>query len=189
MIRTIVLHDMLADKFGNEPFKMDVDTPKMLFRALISRFKGLRQEISKGFEYSLVMKIGQDFVPVTVDEYELTFGVAEEIHIIPVVVGAGATAIAYIATTLSVSTVTATIIYIAATVAVSMVMGAIIKSLSPQPNISGSSGGQDPRASHIFNGPENVVTQGGAIPIVYGVHMTGSIVVSASIDVGDVYAA
>jgi predicted phage tail protein len=45
--------------------------------------------------------------------------------------------------------------------------------------------GPDERASFIFNGAANVVEQGGAVPCVYGRFRTGSTVVSAGIDTGE----
>lgn len=44
----------------------------------------------------------------------------------------------------------------------------------------------DERSSFIFNGAVNSVQEGTAIPLVYGRHRVGSIVVSASLDVSEV---
>lgn len=175
----------LADKFCKEPFNMDVDTPQMLYLGLFSRFTGFKQHLIELGEVAMVTKVGEDYLPVRADEYELTFGNAEEVHLFTNIEGAGAEAIALISFTLEVSWATATVIYVAATIAVSMVLGAIIKALSPQPSAFENTQ-VSANASHIFNGPENVTRQGVAIPLIYGVHMAGSIVVSAAIETGDV---
>jgi|688.fasta_scaffold29721_2 predicted phage tail protein len=41
----------------------------------------------------------------------------------------------------------------------------------------------DKKKSFIYNGPVNVMEQGGAVPLVYGRHLCGSTVISSSIDV------
>lgn len=53
------------------------------------------------------------------------------------------------------------------------------------PNASDNRAGPDERASFIFNGAANVIEQGGAVPCVYGRFRTGSTVVSAGIDTGE----
>jgi predicted phage tail protein len=130
---------------------------------------------------------------------------SQEIKIVPVVAGAGATgriligvgliAAAFftggatigllgLAAPLSVSTVLAGI-------GVSLVLGGVSQLLTPVPTLSAPSTvdtAKDPRKSYSFSGIQNTSRQGTPVPIVYGETLVGSIVISAGIDTEQVTA-
>lgn len=183
MIRTIYFHGQLADELKTNQLELDVDTPRMLYCALNAMVDGFRQTTLRN-KMVVVKRNGTDVEGVTADTFDMAFGDFKELHLIQDTEGAGAeVAIAAIAKGLAVSTLTATVIYIAASVVVGMVLGAIVAALAPSPKTSAGAEGPDERPSFLYNGAVNVVEQGYPVPLVYGIHTTGSVVISAGIDV------
>lgn len=182
MIRTVKLHGAL-ESLGPS-FELDVDRPRELYSALINLVPGFRQEIIKNPQQAVILQHGDELNPVSPETLDFTFGPAEQVHIFPVPEGSGVEVIAAIGTYFGVGTIAATAIYVAISVAVSLVIGAVIQALSPQPDGTQSTRKKDD--SFIFNGPINVTGQGTAIPLVYGTHMTGSIVISAGVEVVEI---
>lgn len=86
-MKTIVLHGYLKEAFG-ESYRFDVPTPAMAVRALTSQVKGIRDAIANG-EFGVIM--GKRDTGFQLDETELQFkfGQCEELHLVPVVGGAG----------------------------------------------------------------------------------------------------
>lgn len=60
-----------------------------------------------------------------------------------------------------------------------MALGGVSQMLAPTPKVAQA---RDRNESFLFNGPGNVSTQGGAVPLVYGEFITDSTVVSQGID-------
>jgi hypothetical protein len=79
--------------------------------------------------------------------------------------------------------VASAIVYVATAFAVNIVIGLVMNVLAPSADTSGGGAKADERPSFLYNGAINVIEQGYAVPIVYGTHMTGSIVVSAGVDI------
>jgi predicted phage tail protein len=68
--------------------------------------------------------------------------------------------------------------------AFAIIGGAITMLTTKTPKMGNYQGAeQDRRASFVYNGPVNVVEQGGPVPLVYGRHICGSTVISAGIEV------
>ncbi|MBS0661361.1 MAG: tail assembly protein [Verrucomicrobia bacterium] len=74
-----------------------------------------------------------------------------------------------------------------AMIGLSLAVGGIAQLLAGTPK---SAEGKEPEntASYVFNGPANVVQQGGPIPLIYGRVITGCTIISASIESRDVEA-
>ena len=71
----------------------------------------------------------------------------------------------------------------------SLVLGGVAQLLTPTPTLSGGSDStNDPRKSFSFSGIQNTSRQGTPVPICYGEIITGSIVISAGIDIAQVAA-
>jgi predicted phage tail protein len=70
-----------------------------------------------------------------------------------------------------------------ATVGLALALGGIAQIISPvaKDNLSDKDGKNE--TQRMFNGPVNVVTQGGPIPLVYGRKIVGSVVGSAGIHI------
>lgn len=71
-----------------------------------------------------------------------------------------------------------------ATVATTLVLGGVVQLLSPQRQGSGS--GAQREASYIFNGPVNVTSPGGPVPLIIGRMIVGSVAVSAGLSTDDI---
>ena len=67
----------------------------------------------------------------------------------------------------------------------SMALGGIASMLSPSPKAGNYSERESPdeRPSFLFDGPVNTSTQGLPVPVIYGRVRTGSVVVSAGINI------
>jgi len=143
---------------------------------------------------------------VSVGRYDLT---AEELHnpagqqeikVVPVLTGAGATGriiagVALIALSLlfapgaalasAAFTLGPTAASIGVGIGASLVLGGVAQLLTPTPKINQPGTPQDnndPRKSYSFSGIQNTSRQGTPVPIVYGETLVGSVVISAGID-------
>lgn len=187
MLRTVNLYGSLADLAQTSTLEIDVDTPLMLLSGLRSQVKGFRQWCD---EHRLAFVLtDKNNNPQSLDTSELTMGLgdASDIHLVPETEGAGVEALAMAVISAAGATGwAATAIYIAVNVAIAVVTSMVISALSPTPDTGGGSGRADERPSFIYNGAVNVVEQGYPVPLVYGTHMVGSIVVSAGITVEDI---
>lgn len=123
-----------------------------------------------------------------ISEEELQHPIGEqEIRIIPVIGGAGATGrilagVALVAGAFLIGQPWLGAIAFNAMIGVgaSLVLGGVSQLLSPVPTIPTEQ--SDPRASYSFSGVQNTSRQGLPIPLIYGEMICGSIVVSAGVD-------
>jgi predicted phage tail protein len=192
MLRTTVLHGELAE-FG-PTFRFDVASAAQAVRALVLQIKGFRAALERGHYRITRIRRGR---PMDCDMPMLRFplGGAEEIHIAPVISGAGSpsrgastgkviagaalvalAAAAFVLTPAGAGAVTImglsayTVGAIGLAVAISGISGLLTK--APQ-------GGTD---SFILGGQDNVTTQGGPVPLPYGGPvMCGSVTISAGL--------
>lgn len=72
----------------------------------------------------------------------------------------------------------------------SLVLGGVAGLLTPVPSIAavGADSNNDPRKSYSFSSIQNTSRQGTSVPICYGEVITGSVVISAGIDIAQVAA-
>lgn len=203
--KAIILHGAAAKKFGG-PFLLEVDTPRDAIRALISRVKGFGAFLEKGN-----WRIIRGRRAIDVDELFMTFGKADELHLVPVARGAkrggigkiivgaiivvAAVATAFFTGGASLGALAGPAGGIAgisgftygsiAAFGASMVLAGTAQLLSSAPSaLGGANQREDPaaRPSFLFNGPTNVVQEGQPIPLVYGKKVrVGSVVASAGI--------
>jgi len=125
------------------------------------------------------------------------------IKIVPVVAGAGAVgriiagvALIALASIVSFGTLTIGAAAIALNsvvfgIGASLVLGGVAQLLTPVPKMSSANNNtsdSDPRKSYGFSSIQNTSRQGTPVPIVYGEVITGSIVISAGIDIAQVAA-
>lgn len=180
-LKAVKLYGALTS-FSTEPLELDVSDMKDVVAALRSTFPTFRAFLTENPNFVIVLsERGRvNPRPITSEFFNTPFDASvEEVHLFPVVEGETGIEIAAIAAYLGTSVLIATIIV---NIAVSLVLGAVISLLSPKPKTGGSERPAE-KPSFIFNGPENVTEQGYQVPIVYGTHMTGSVVVSAGITV------
>ena len=198
MLRKIKLYGKLAKFIGHRVLEADVATAAEAVRFLLANWPELEAHMS------------DQHYRVSIGTYDLTAGElhdpagAAPISFVPVVAGAGATgriiaAIALIAAsfffpaaapaaaalTIGGSTFTAVgaAIFFAG---VSLLLTGVAQLLTPTPKTSTDEG--DPRKSFSFSGIQNTNRAGVPVPVIYGETLTGSVVISAGIDIVQVSA-
>jgi predicted phage tail protein len=198
MLRKIKLYGKLAKFVGHRILEADVATAAEAVRFLVANWPELERHMA------------DQYYRVSVGSYDL---VAEELHdpagqqeikIVPVMAGAGATGriiagIALIAFALlfapgaalagSLLTLGSQAVPIIIGVGVSLALGGVAQLLTPTPRIpTGPDTQNDPRKSYSFSGIQNTSRQGVPVPIIYGETIVGSVVISAGIDTVQVQA-
>jgi predicted phage tail protein len=119
--------------------------------------------------------------PCNVSDVMVTFGNGSEIHLLPSASGSGVEIAAAILD-VAVTELSAVVLGFVINTMISLAIGALFQALSPSQDSSKTKEhdvNQDP--SYLYNGPKNATEQGNPVPIVFGTHMTGSIVLSAGI--------
>ena len=206
MLRTIVLHGALATEFGSS-FTLDVRSPAEAVRALMTQLRGFRRALREG-HYRVVKARETSSDSLGLDELRLRLGRAREIHIVPAIAGSASgwgkilTGVAIIGLAIaapyalgftgSISGAlattaigfTGTTFGAIAGIGAAIALGGVAQMLSPTPTASGSS--QDRRESFLFGSGENVTTQGGPVPLVFGEFVVGSVVVSSGLSTEEI---
>lgn len=178
-MKTIILHGSLAERFG-ERFEMDVRDPAEVIRALSTQLKGFADVIKKGAWHIFrgEVKSGNDL-----HEGELRMGVgrAQEIHIMPEIKGAGGNGV--FQTILGIVLIVVGVVFqqpYLVTAGIGLTLGGVAQMLT---GVTSTADYEDSdaneRSSFLFDGPTNTSTQGLPVPLVYGLMLTGSAVVSA----------
>ena len=192
MLRKIKLYGKLAKFIGHRVLEADVATAAEAVRFLLANWPELEAHMN------------DQHYRVSIGTYDLT---AEELYdpagaapisFVPVVAGAGAVGriligVALIAASIFIPGSTAifatTFGKISLSVGLfgaSLVLGGIAQLLTPTPKISQDEG--DPRKSFSFSGIQNTNRAGVPVPVIYGETLTGSVVISAGIDIVQVSA-
>lgn len=192
MLQKIRLYGALAKFVGKRVLLADVASAAEAVRYLIANWPELEQHM---IQYEYQVKVGG----IGIDQSELHYPSGrQEIKIIPVVSGAGGATgriiagVALVTLSLlfapagalasSAFTLGATAVNIGVGIGVSLILGGVAQMLTPTPKLN-TKKESDPRESYSFSGIQNVSRQGVPVPIIYGEIMTGSVVVSAEIDV------
>lgn len=180
-IKRVYLYGSMADKFSKEPIELAVNSIEELNLAFRSIFKEWRAHLSQnpGVTFILSDDGRSNPRPILSEFVDMKFGSATEVHLFHELDGEWAAAIAVIAKYVT----TQMVINMLVSFAVSTVLGMISQALAPSPNTGSGSRNVARNESFIYNGAINTMNQGGPVPIIYGYFMTGSTVVSTSIDV------
>ena len=204
MLRKVKLHGELAKFVGHEEFEAVVKTTAEAVKFLITNFPKLEAYMSDKYYQVLVGDNELDK-----DQIHDPIG-RSDIHIVPVITGAGGSSFNRIllggvligasflfpgagmfgTTSLFGSSVTGTVAAGIGTalsaVGAGMVLNGVSEILFPLPTPEEQE--DDPRISFNFSGVQNTSRAGTAHPIVYGEIVTGSVVISASVDTNQVVA-
>lgn len=172
MLRTVHLHGRLGARFGKRHV-LDVESPAEALKALLYQFRGFENHIK---QRSYIVTAGRSrrrdrCTVLCEDALKLRLGGATDIHIVPAPLMAGVELI--------ILGITLVLVAISAVVIFTMVK-------APKP---GDREAETKAASHVFDGPQNVIEQGHPVPLVYGEVRTGSVVVSSGISTADLAAA
>ena len=195
MLRKIKLYGRLAKFVGQRVFEADVASAAEAVRFLLVNFPQLEKHMA------------DQHYRVSVGKYDLTLeelhdpAGQQEIRIVPVLAGAGATgriiagvvlfAIATLATAGGGAIFGAAfaknigLLAVTQAIGVKLVIGGVAQLLTPTPQINAPGTPQDnndPRKSYSFSGIQQTSRQGVPVPIVYGETIVGSVVISAGID-------
>ena len=192
MLRKIKLYGKLAKFVGHRILEADVATAAEAVRFLVANWPELERHMA------------DQHYRVSVGTYDLDLedlhdpAGQQEIKIVPVMAGAGATAriiagIALVAFSLLLPGVGAAIGGALMTkiglIGGALILGGVAQLLTPTPRVpTGPDTQNDPRKSYSFSGVQNTSRQGVPVPIVYGETIVGSVVISAGIDTVQVQA-
>ena len=206
MLRKIKLYGELAEFVGHKEFEVQVDSLSKAVSFLINNFPQVEAYMSPKYYQ---VKVGN----YAIDESEINHPIGkEDIHFVPVVSGSrGFGRILFGAALIGLSFISfggaaglgaafkggftaakfAKVGFISkALVGIggSLVLSGVSDLLFPLPPTPEFSSEQDPKLSFSFSGTQNTARAGTPVPIVYGEIMTGSVVISTSIDTQQVRA-
>jgi len=209
MIRDIYLYGAAARLHGDR-FRLDVATPAEAIRALITLRPGLRRMIRDGAWRVIV---GPPHIRHSIDVDLLNMNAGRQpIHLVPatrpegggkgkaiggIIVGVVLIGAAIV---LSGGTLAAPLAGLGAEafmgvsygsivlMGASMVLGGVSALLSqgPTPDAATDRAAPDDRPSFLFNGVTNNSQQGGPVPLVFGTHLVGSVVINAGLSAEDI---
>jgi predicted phage tail protein len=182
MLRKIKLYGKLAKFVGHRILEADVATAAEAVRFLVANWPELERHMADQY-----YRVSVGTYDLNLEELHDPAG-QQEIKIVPVMAGAGATGriiagIALVAIGLFVPGIGALGVQILVGVGASLVLGGVAQLLTPTPRIpTGPDTQNDPRKSYSFSGIQNTSRQGVPVPIIYGETIVGSVTISAGID-------
>jgi predicted phage tail protein len=195
MLRKIRLYGKLAKFIGKRVLEADVASAAEAVRFLVANWPEVESHMSDQY-----YRVSVGSYDLTLDELHDPAG-QQQIKIVPVIAGAGATArilagVALIGLSFGIGAIASagtaalgglggigTVGTAFVGIGASLVLGGVAQLLTPVPKIpTGKNSDKDPRKSYSFSGVQNTSRQGVPVPIVYGETLVGSVVISAGID-------
>lgn len=189
MLSKVRVYGRIAKFLKRRVFEAEISSAAEAVRFLLANFPHLEPELAQGH-----YRISVGTYDLSEDELAHPVG-RQEVKIIPVVAGAGATgriiagvALVALASFVSFGTLTigASVIGLNSVVfgiGASLVLGGVAQLLTPVPTLpTGADSNQDPRKSYSFSGIQQTSRAGVPVPICYGEVLTGSVVISAGIE-------
>ena len=207
MLRKLKLYGELAEFVGHKEFEIQVDSLAKAVSFLVNNFPQVEKYMNPQYYQ---VKVGN----YVVDKEEIHHPIGQEdIHIVPVISGAGGNvgiillgaaliAGAFMFSPLTLGSFTAKGIAAGATpfakigfmakaavgLGGALVLSGVSDMLFPVPKPQEFKSEQDPQLSFSFSGTQNTSRAGTPVPIVYGEIVTGSVVISGAIDTQQVQA-
>lgn len=189
-MRKIYLYGDLEEKYGNE-HSFECASLGEALRALNCAYNGFMNSIKKDGLYTVYNGSDiRDSNIVKQEDLALT-NTEDDYHIVPVISGSKSqtsTAITFAVIGIALVGVGwgvgATIGYgLLTNMAISMGAGMILSGISMliAPTLK-DNGTPDEKSSFLFSSADNVSTQGGPVPLVYGRHRAGSTIISTSLE-------
>jgi len=194
MLRKVKLYGKLAKFVGKRVLEADVRNPAEAVQFLIANWPQLEGHMAKQY-----YKVEAGNSALALNEITYPIG-SEDISITPVIAGAGNTGriilgIALIATAvvfapaatpglsvLTAGTFSSTAAFVGK-IGIFLALSGVAGLLAPVPETPKSE--EDPQNSFSFSGIQQVARAGTAVPVCYGEAFTGSVVISAEIDVSE----
>ena len=207
MLRKLKLYGELAEFVGHKEFEIQVDSLAKAVSFLVNNFPQIEKYMNPQYYQ---VKVGN----YAVNEEEIHHPIGQEdIHIVPVIAGAGRGGLgkvllgaALIAGAFiinpalsfsfksgvtgfgTLSGVSGAITKAAVYLGGALVLQGVSEMLFPLPKPKEFKSEEDPQLSFSFSGTQNTSRAGTPVPIVYGAIVTGSVVISGAIDTQQVRA-
>jgi len=209
MLRDVYLYGALGRRFGRH-FRIAVDSPVEAVRALITLRPELRSLMRLG-DWRVI--VGRPHLSNATTFLELHVG-AQPIHLVPATRAAGGDigkivggvvliaaaiilaipsggtslvgAFAALGTTGVLGVSFGTMALLGASMVFMGVAGLLTQPVAAEKQQATDNARPEDRPSFMFNGVTNNTQQGGPVPLVFGRHLTGSVVVSGGIAVEDI---
>tara|TARA_B100000242_G_scaffold8342_1_gene5550 strand:- start:34 stop:657 length:624 start_codon:yes stop_codon:yes gene_type:complete len=207
MLRKVKLYGELAKFVGHKEFEVKVDSIGRAVSFLINNFPGIEKYMSPKYYQ---VKVGN--YEIGEDELHYPIGQKEDIHFIPVISGAGRglgktlLGVALIGIAIAApgagfmaggglgfagaGTMAGKFSFAAmlGNIGIGLTLMGVSEMLTPLPEKRDFNSEEDPRLSYNFSGTQNTSRAGTPVPICYGEIVTGSVVISGSIDTQQVQA-
>ena len=207
MLRKVKLYGELAKFVGHKEFEVKVDSIGRAVSFLINNFPGIEKFMSPKYYQ---VKVGN--YEIGEDELHYPIGQKEDIHFIPVISGAGR---GLGKTLLGVALIGIAIAAPGAgfmagggfgfagagamagkfsfaamlgNIGIGLTLMGVSEMLTPLPPKRDFNSEEDPRLSYNFSGTQNTSRAGTPVPICYGEIITGSVVISGSVDTQQIQA-
>ncbi len=190
-MKTVRLFGQLGKKFGRV-HRFDVKSPAEAVRALCANFPQFASHVKSSDRRGYAYRVSVDRRDI--DAAELNYPLSREIHISPILQGAGTSTgkiIAgglLIAAGLAINLIPGAQPFGAAFIAIGVgfIVGGVAQALTPVPKAQDPAEKPDNQPSYVFNGPVNTTAQGQPVPIGYGRLIVGGAVISAGISIDDI---
>lgn len=199
MLRKIKLYGRLRDFIGVSVLEAEVNNAGEAIRFLLANWPELTSHMANQYYQ---VDVGASSIPV--EELSYPAG-SDDIKIIPVIGGGGnvgriilgavligfaiysggagfaigAGKFGFVAT----GAVPSAMAALAGNIGIALVLSGVAGLLAPVPEVPDNEA--DPENSFSFNGVQQTSRSGTAIPVIYGEVITGSVVVSAKVDIND----
>tara|TARA_Y100000114_G_scaffold47265_1_gene43110 strand:- start:243 stop:839 length:597 start_codon:yes stop_codon:yes gene_type:complete len=196
MLRKVKLYGELAKFVGHKEFEVKAETVGKAISFLIHNFPEIESYMNPKYYQ---VKVGD--YDIGKEEIHHPVG-KQDIHFIPVISGAGGVKKVLLGTVLiGIAIATGGFAPIAGagffakggalavasgSIGISLVLSGVSDLLFPLPEPQKFNSEEDPQLSFNFSGVQNTSRAGTPVPIVYGEIITGSVVISAAIDVNQV---
>tara|TARA_Y100000401_G_C8229001_1_gene177154 strand:- start:35 stop:655 length:621 start_codon:yes stop_codon:yes gene_type:complete len=206
MLRKVKLYGELAEFVGHKQFDVHADSIAKVVSFLVNNFPQIEKYMNPKYYQ---VKVGN--YSIDKEEIHNPIGEQEDIHIVPVIAGAGRgvgkvlLGAALIAgaffmpvaagnvslmsgikagSLAKVGLLTKSMLYVGSYLALS----GVSEMLFPMPKPKEFKSEEDPRLSFSFSGAQNTSRAGTPVPLVYGTMITGSVVISGAVDTQQVQA-
>lgn len=174
------LHGPLGDRYGRDHWFFIGSTAEAI-EALDANFPGFKADLLKFQRYAVHLD-GDWFLDETAPKDLGQLPVSRSIDLYPVIEGRIVGLLVPVFTAIGLSVTAATIV---SGVLVAGLLIGVSYLLSPKPKKKTAPDSPKSADSYIFSGPENVIEQGVAVPLIYGRPFVGSVVVSAGLEVAE----
>jgi len=194
VLSKVRVYGRIAKFLKRRVFEAEISSAAEAVRFLLANFPHLEPELAQGH-----YRISVGTYDLSEDELAHPVG-RQEVKIIPVVAGAGATGriiagVALVALTFGIGAIASAGVTLGGLAGIgtvgtafvgigaSLVIGGVAELLTPVPTLpTGADSNQDPRKSYSFSGIQQTSRAGVPVPICYGEVLTGSVVISAGIE-------